>query len=171
MLPELNDLNTFRDALRNAPGPDEAARQGAADRNGQLTKPPGALGRREDLAIWYSGWRGDPRPQILRPQVIIFAGNHGVTAQGVSAFPAEVTAQMVLNFEHGGAAINQIARSTGARLDTVSVLASPVGPGISIRDRSTCPASASAFCNAPISLAPSQAPGSPPSARGKNRVR
>ena len=121
MLPELNDLNTFRDALRNAPGPDEAARQGAADRNGQLTKPPGALGRLEDLAIWYAGWRGDARPQIEAPQVIVFAGNHGVTAQGVSAFPAEVTVQMVMNCQHGGAAINQIARANGAKLDVVAL--------------------------------------------------
>ncbi|WP_170331141.1 nicotinate-nucleotide--dimethylbenzimidazole phosphoribosyltransferase [Ruegeria arenilitoris] len=117
MLPELNDLKTLRDTLTQAPGPDEAALQGAADRNGQLTKPPGALGRLEDLAIWYAGWRGDARPQITAPQVIVFAGNHGVTAQGVSAFPPEVTVQMVMNFEHGGAAINQLAKAAGATMD------------------------------------------------------
>ncbi|WP_171089462.1 MULTISPECIES: nicotinate-nucleotide--dimethylbenzimidazole phosphoribosyltransferase [unclassified Ruegeria] len=114
MLPELNDLNAFRAALSAAPGPDAAAAQGASERNGQLTKPPGALGRLEDLAIWYAGWRGDARPQISAPQVIVFAGNHGVTAQGVSAFPPEVTVQMVMNFEHGGAAINQLAKAAGA---------------------------------------------------------
>ncbi|GAA6161038.1 nicotinate-nucleotide--dimethylbenzimidazole phosphoribosyltransferase [Ruegeria sp. HU-ET01832] len=117
MLPELKDLNSFRDALLRAPGPDQDAVNGAADRNGQLTKPPGALGRLEDLAIWYAGWRGDARPQISAPQVIVFAGNHGVTAQGVSAFPPEVTVQMVMNFEHGGAAINQLAKSAGATMD------------------------------------------------------
>ncbi len=117
MLPEFTDLNGFRDALVNAPGPDEAATTGAQERNGQLTKPPGALGRLEDLAIWYAGWRGDARPQINAPQVIVFAGNHGVTAQGVSAFPPEVTVQMVMNFEHGGAAINQLAKAAGARMD------------------------------------------------------
>ncbi|NOC82061.1 nicotinate-nucleotide--dimethylbenzimidazole phosphoribosyltransferase [Ruegeria sp. HKCCD6428] len=117
MLPELNDLNAFRAALAAAPGPDATAAQGAAERNGQLTKPPGALGRLEDLAIWYAGWRGDARPQIAAPQVIVFAGNHGVTAQGVSAFPSEVTVQMVMNFEHGGAAINQLARAAGAAMD------------------------------------------------------
>ncbi len=117
MLPELNDLNTFREALTNAPGPDTAAATGAAERNGQLTKPPGALGRLEDLAIWYASWRGDARPQIEAPQVIVFAGNHGVTAQGVSAFPPEVTVQMVMNFEHGGAAINQLAKAAGAKMD------------------------------------------------------
>ncbi|NOE26271.1 nicotinate-nucleotide--dimethylbenzimidazole phosphoribosyltransferase [Ruegeria sp. HKCCD6157] len=117
MLPELNDLNAFRAALAAAPGPDATAAQGAAERNGQLTKPPGALGRLEDLAIWYAGWRGNARPQIAAPQVIVFAGNHGVTAQGVSAFPSEVTVQMVMNFEHGGAAINQLARAAGATMN------------------------------------------------------
>lgn len=97
--------------------PDGAARAGAEARNGQLTKPPGALGRLEDLALWYAAWRGDPRPLLERPQVVVFAGNHGVTAQGVSAFPADVTAQMVANFEAGGAAINQVAGAFGASLD------------------------------------------------------
>ena len=110
-------IPAFRDALAAAPGPDAAATQGAEDRNGQLTKPPGALGRLEDLAIWYAGWRGDARPQINAPQVIIFAGNHGVCAQGVSAFPPEVTVQMVANFEHGGAAINQLSKAFGAKMD------------------------------------------------------
>lgn len=117
MLPDLMDLKSFRDALIQAPGPDATASQGAADRNGQLTKPPGALGRLEELAIWYAGWRGTSRPTITNPQVIVFAGNHGVTAQGVSAFPSEVTMQMVMNFEHGGAAINQLAKAAGARMD------------------------------------------------------
>ena len=117
MLPDLTDLNTFRDLLTSAPGADAEAGERAAERNSQLTKPPGALGRLEDLAIWYTSWRGNPRPEIAAPQVIVFAGNHGVTAQGVSAFPAEVTEQMVLNFQHGGAAINQLARTAGARMD------------------------------------------------------
>ncbi len=110
-------ISTFRDALAKAAGPDAAATQAAQDRNGQLTKPPGALGRLEDLAIWYAGWRGDAQPRITAPQVIIFAGNHGVCAQGVSAFPPEVTVQMVANFEHGGAAINQLCKEFGAKMD------------------------------------------------------
>jgi len=109
-------LAEFRAVLAAAPVPSDVARQGAEARNGQLTKPPGALGRLEDLAIWYAGWRGDARPRIAAPQVLIFAGNHGVTARGVSAFPAEVTAQMVANFEAGGAAINQLSRAAGARM-------------------------------------------------------
>lgn len=117
MLPDFSDLTTFQRLLADAPSPDAASRAAAEVRNGQLTKPPGALGRLEDLAIWYAGWRGDAAPEVSAPQVIVFAGNHGVAARGVSAFPAEVTAQMVANFETGGAAINQLARASGARLD------------------------------------------------------
>lgn len=107
----------FRNLLAEAPAPDADSYGAAEDRNGQLTKPPGSLGRLEELAVWYAGWRGDARPEIKSPQVIVFAGNHGVTAQGVSAFPAEVTVQMVLNFQHGGAAINQLSKAAGAKLD------------------------------------------------------
>ncbi|TMV13308.1 nicotinate-nucleotide--dimethylbenzimidazole phosphoribosyltransferase [Arenibacterium halophilum] len=116
MLPDLSDLSTFRTLLAQAPAPDQPALEAARDRNGQLTKPPGALGRLEDLAIWYAGWRGTGRPRVEAPQVIVFAGNHGVTAQGVSAFPPEVTVQMVANFQAGGAAINQLAQAAGATM-------------------------------------------------------
>ena len=109
-------LSEFRALLNGLPGPDAAALEGARARNGQLTKPPGALGRLEDLAIWYAGWRGSARPALNHPQVIIFAGNHGVTARGVSAFPAEVTVQMVANFQAGGAAINQLCKAFGAEM-------------------------------------------------------
>jgi nicotinate-nucleotide--dimethylbenzimidazole phosphoribosyltransferase len=112
-----SDLDGFRAALAAAPSEDVQARADAAARNGQLTKPPGALGRLEDIAQWYAAWRADPQPRVTSPQIIVFAGNHGVAAQGVSAFPAEVTAQMVANFEAGGAAINQLAQAAGARLD------------------------------------------------------
>ena len=116
MTAPFSTLAEFRALLAEAPGPDTAATAAAQDRNGQLTKPPGALGRLEDLAIWYAGWRGDGRPRIEAPQVLIFAGNHGVTARGVSAFPAEVTVQMVANFEAGGAAINQLSKAAGAQM-------------------------------------------------------
>ncbi len=112
-----SSFKDFRVLLAAGPGPDTEAADGAEARNGQLTKPPGALGRLEDIAIWYAGWRGDAQPQISAPQVIVFAGNHGVTARGVSAFPAEVTVQMVANFQGGGAAINQLAKLAGARMD------------------------------------------------------
>lgn len=112
-----SDLDGFRSVLGTLPSSDAAARAGAAERNGQLTKPPAALGRLEDIAQWYASWRGNAKPHIKAPQIIVFAGNHGVAAQGVSAFPPEVTEQMVLNFQHGGAAINQLARNAGAELD------------------------------------------------------
>ncbi|WP_297769880.1 nicotinate-nucleotide--dimethylbenzimidazole phosphoribosyltransferase, partial [uncultured Roseovarius sp.] len=111
-----SSLSDFAALLRDLPGPDTDARSEARARDGHLTKPPGALGRLEDLAIWYCGWRGDPRARVTTPQVVVFAGNHGVVAQGVSAFPAEVTAQMVANFAAGGAAVNQLARHVGARM-------------------------------------------------------
>ena len=109
-------LSEFRSILARPTGPDAGALAAAGARNGQLTKPPGALGRLEDLAIWIAGWQGVEKPRCDRPQVVIFAGNHGVVAQGVSAFPAEVTVQMVANFQHGGAAINQLSRAFGATM-------------------------------------------------------
>ncbi|WP_432449980.1 nicotinate-nucleotide--dimethylbenzimidazole phosphoribosyltransferase [Aliiroseovarius marinus] len=114
-------LAEFAALLDQAPAADLAARAEAEARNGQLTKPPGALGRLEELAIWYAGWAGTGRPEMKSPQVIVFAGNHGVTAQGVSAFPPEVTEQMVLNFQHGGAAINQLSNCFGAKLEVIAL--------------------------------------------------
>jgi nicotinate-nucleotide--dimethylbenzimidazole phosphoribosyltransferase len=110
-------LAAFRALLDDLPQPDPAAIAAAEARNAQLTKPPGALGRLERLAIWMGGWQGTDRPHADHPQIVIFAGNHGVAAQGVSAFPPQVTVQMVANFAHGGAAINQLARAFAARLD------------------------------------------------------
>ena len=122
MTPETpQSLADFRAILASLPTADAKATAAAEQRNGQLTKPPGALGRLEDLAIWYAGWRGDGRPKLDAPQVIVFAGNHGVAARGVSAFPPEVTVQMVANFEAGGAAINQLAKCFGARMDVVAL--------------------------------------------------
>jgi len=117
MTAPFSTFSEFKAILEAQTGPDATAIEDAQSRNMQLTKPPAALGRLEDLAIWYAGWRGDAQPTVKAPQVIIFAGNHGVTAQGVSAFPSEVTAQMVMNFEHGGAAINQLSGVVGAKLD------------------------------------------------------
>ena len=110
-------LADVRAMLARLPASDQAATDAAIARNGQLTKPPGALGRLEALAIWMAGWQGTEKPGASRPQIVIFAGNHGVTAKGISAFPAEVTAQMVANFAHGGAPINQLAKAFGAKLD------------------------------------------------------
>lgn len=114
-------LSQFRAVLQALPRSDMAAIDAARARNGQLTKPPGALGRLEELAIWYAGWRGTGRPVLTAPQVIVFAGNHGIVARGVSAFPAEVTVQMVANFQQGGAAINQLAKWAGAKMDVIAL--------------------------------------------------
>ncbi|HGG05009.1 MAG TPA: nicotinate-nucleotide--dimethylbenzimidazole phosphoribosyltransferase, partial [Aliiroseovarius sp.] len=119
--PTFSTLAEFSTLLSQAPAADAKAQAGAEARNACLTKPPGALGRLEELAIWYAGWVGDARPAIKAPQIIVFAGNHGVAALGVSAFPAEVTAQMVMNFQAGGAAINQLARNCGAKMDVVAL--------------------------------------------------
>jgi nicotinate-nucleotide--dimethylbenzimidazole phosphoribosyltransferase len=110
-------LADVRARLADLPLADQKAVAAAEARNGQLTKPPGALGRLERLAIWMAGWQGTEKPHADAPQIVIFAGNHGVATRGVSAFPAEVTVQMVANFAHGGAAINQLARAFGAKLD------------------------------------------------------
>lgn len=109
-------LAEIREILSRLPGPDEAAAAQAADREGQLTKPPGALARLEELSEWLSRWQGRHPPQLDRPRVAVFAGNHGVAARGVSAFPAEVTVQMVANFRAGGAAINQLCKTFDAEL-------------------------------------------------------
>lgn len=114
-------LAEFRAVLNDLPGQDAAAMAAAQGRNGQLTKPPGALGRLEDVAIWMAGWQGVEKPRVDLPQIIIFAGNHGVAALGVSAFPPEVTVQMVANFTAGGAAINQLAKCFGAEMSVVAL--------------------------------------------------
>lgn len=115
------DLDGIRAALAALPQPDAEARSGAEERNAVLTKPPAALGRLEDLAIWYAAWRGNPRPRLERLQSVVFAGNHGVAARGVSAFPAEVTVQMTANFRAGGAAINQLADAFGAEMSVIEL--------------------------------------------------
>ena len=121
MRADFTSLAQFEAVLSALPAPDEATVQAARERNAMLTKPPGALGRLEDLALWYCGWRGHARARISAPQVIVFAGNHGVVKQGVSAFPPEVTAQMVANFAAGGAAVNQLAAVVGARMDVHAI--------------------------------------------------
>lgn len=115
------DFASLRSMLQALPGPDEAAMAAARARQSQLTKPPGSLGRLEELAVWMAGWQGTEKPALENVQVLIAAGNHGVTAQGVSAFPAEVTVQMVANFKAGGAAINQLANEAGASLDVLAL--------------------------------------------------
>jgi nicotinate-nucleotide--dimethylbenzimidazole phosphoribosyltransferase len=116
MPPAIASMDQIRALIAGIPGPDGAAAAAAAAREPRLTKPPGALGRLEELALWLSAWQGRHPPTAERLRAIVFAGNHGIAARGVSAFPASVTAQMVANFTAGGAAINQLCRSFGIDL-------------------------------------------------------
>lgn len=111
----------FAARLADLPGPDAGAREAAAARQAQLTKPAGSLGRLEEIALFMAGWQGKERPALDRVRTAIFAGNHGVTRHGISAFPADVTVQMVANFEAGGAAINQLAREAGLELRVIAL--------------------------------------------------
>lgn len=104
-------FDDIRALVAKMPGPDGRAVAAVRARDATLTKPAGSLGRLESIVEWLAAWQGRPRPAVNRPIVAIFAGNHGVTARGVSAFPAAVTRQMVDNFAAGGAAINQICLS------------------------------------------------------------
>src|SRR5690242_9782396 len=108
---------TFNDAVgRLRPLDTEACRQ-AAEHHDRLTKPRGALGRLEPLGVQLAGIAGISPPPVPEPAtVVVFAGDHGVVAEGVTPWPQEVTAQMVANFVGGGAAINVLARHTGAEV-------------------------------------------------------
>ena len=111
----------FDAALRALPGSDTDAIAAAAARQAQLTKPAGSLARLEQLALFFAGWQGRAIPALDQGRVLIFAGNHGVTVHGVSAFPATVTAQMVANFNAGGAAINALAAAASLDLRVVPI--------------------------------------------------
>src|SRR5271157_2461495 len=104
-------FDDIRSLLGQMPKADEAARAAAREREGQLTKPAGSLGRLEEISAWMAGWQASGRPHVDNPLVAVFAGNHGVVAQGVSPFPQSVTSAMVANFTSGGAAINQICKT------------------------------------------------------------
>jgi nicotinate-nucleotide--dimethylbenzimidazole phosphoribosyltransferase len=109
-------FDEMRRILRALPGPDLEARTEVVRREVELTKPAGSLGRLEEIAEWLAAWQGRAQPKVEHPRIAVFAGSHGVAARGVSAYPAEVTAQMVKNFLDGGAAINQLAKSIDADL-------------------------------------------------------
>ncbi len=114
-------LEDLRAACHDLPAGSDDAAAAVAARQNTLTKPQGSLGRLEATAAWLGRWQGRAMPRLDRVKIVVFAGNHGVTARGVSAFPAEVTVQMVANFSHGGAAINQLARIAGAELEVIAL--------------------------------------------------
>ena len=112
-------LSELAAACGDIPAGDDKAAAAVAAREATLTKPAGSLGRLEETVAWLARWQGRSPPRLERVEVLVFAGNHGVAAQGVSAYPPAVTAQMVANFTAGGAAINQLARIAGAGLRVI----------------------------------------------------
>ena len=116
--------------------------EAARARQDSLTKPKGALGRLEDLACWLASWQGRVLPRLDHVQALVFAGNHGVCERGVAAFPQAVTAQMVANFEAGGAAINQLCKTYGAALKVI-----PLALDRPTRDISRASAMSDDACN------------------------
>lgn len=121
-------LNEFYHSLQNMPAADDVWRESARARQQTLTKPPGSLGRLEELAIFLAGWGKQAEPSAERTKTLIFAGNHGVTTQNVSPYPSTVTAQMVQNFENQGAAINAITTMLDIDLEVIPIhLEAPTG--------------------------------------------
>lgn len=120
---------------------DRVVEQQARTRQGQLTKPPGSLGRLEQLAVALAAMQGQLKPRLERIRIVVFAADHGVAAEGVSAFPQAVTAEMVRNFARGGAAISVLARQLDASLEVIDagtvhdpgplqgVMSARLGPG------------------------------------------
>jgi nicotinate-nucleotide--dimethylbenzimidazole phosphoribosyltransferase len=104
-------FDEIRKLLRELPGPDLESGTATVSRETQLTKPRGSLGRLEELAEWLATWQGRHPPRVQHPRTAVYAGNHGIAARGVSAYPQEVTAQMVQNFIAGGAAVNQLCEA------------------------------------------------------------
>lgn len=133
--------------------PDVASVKAARARDAELTKPSGALGRLEATIRHLAAWQKRPLPRLDAMHILIFAGNHGVTAQGISAYPAEVTGQMVANFQRGGAAINQLARLHNADLSVIGLeLERPT------QDFTTAPAMTAAECIAAINTGAAAVP-------------
>ena len=112
----MTSLSALLDGTHPLPDCNTSALNAAQLLQNQLTKPQGSLGRLEELALWMASWQGTDRPTLDAGNCLIFAGNHGITKRGISAFPADVTAQMVANFTHGGAAINQLCDTAGLTL-------------------------------------------------------
>jgi nicotinate-nucleotide--dimethylbenzimidazole phosphoribosyltransferase len=132
----MTDVSPAPPTIPDVPAVDTTAEAAARARQLRLTKPPGALGRLEDLSAWVSACQGAcPPRQFQRARIVVFAGDHGVAAAGVSAFPSEVTAQMVANFDAGGAAINVLAELADASVRVVDVAVDsdePLSPAIGV---------------------------------------
>lgn len=132
---------------------DVPAENAALARQATLTKPPGALGRLEELAVRLAGLQGQVCPRLDRVHIAVFVADHGVAEEGVSAFPQRVTVEMVRNFARGGAAISVLARELGANLEVVNVgTATDPGPLDGVLDQRVAAGSAN-FCHQPAMTA------------------
>ena len=117
-----NEIERFFNGKVKIPQFDHTTANKAKDLQKQLTKPAGSLGKLEEFAIWMAGWQKKIKPTIKNPYCLIFAGNHGISNKGVSAYPSEVTFQMVENFKNGGAAINQLCKLANIKLSVIPIL-------------------------------------------------
>ena len=118
---EVKSVEAFLRGDISMPQFDDYFANQAKDYQNKLTKPQGSLGRVEDFAIWMAGWQKKINPTMDNTHCLIYAGNHGVATQGVSAYPSDVTAQMVENFKSGGAAINQICKLANIQLSVIPI--------------------------------------------------
>jgi nicotinate-nucleotide--dimethylbenzimidazole phosphoribosyltransferase len=109
------------EGLRELPEPDEVARAAVRARAAEILRPLGALSRLDEVAVWVAGWQRTDRPSVRAPSAVLFAADHGVTAEGVSAYPAEVTAAVVKALEEGVATASALAREAGAELRVIDV--------------------------------------------------
>jgi len=135
--PPKQPFDDIRALLQDLPSRDEEASGRTAWRESQLIKPPGALGRLEDISNWLSAWTGKSPPQVLRPIIAVFAGDHGVAARGVSAYPQEVTRQMIDAMAAGGAAVSVLAQQAGAGLKVYDLAVGRPTPDIVESDAMT----------------------------------
>lgn len=135
----------FEAASSALPPPCSESIAAAKARQAALTKPAGSLGRLEEIAVFLAGWQRKAKPRIDRARAAVFAGNHGMTIHGVSAFPAAVTGEMVKNFQAGGAAINALADAAGLELKVV-----PLDLDTPTADFTAAPAMSEAECLAAL---------------------
>lgn len=146
-MPVESSLPTWlQDPIRR---PDGACESAARQRQDTLTKPPGSLGRLEHIAVWLAALQGRAQPRLDHVRIVVFASDHGVAEEGISAFPQAVTVEMVRNFARGGAAICVLARELGATLEVINVgTAADTGPLDNVLDRRVAAGTAN-FCHAP----------------------
>ena len=118
---KVTEIERIFNGKASIPQFDHTTANKAKDLQKKLSKPLGSLGKLEEFAIWMAGWQKKVKPTIKNPYCLIFAGNHGISDKGVSAYPSEVTFQMVENFKNGGAAINQLCKLANIKLSVIAI--------------------------------------------------